>query len=78
MIEKLWSHPERQPYLLSESLTAARFALMVELFEEDGVRGARRYLDHLKMGTRSGWMAPIPGTQPGLPPRDQNVGRLST
>ncbi len=22
---------------------------MVELFEEDGVRGARRYLDHLKM-----------------------------
>ncbi|TQS57014.1 hypothetical protein DSN66_05570 [Salmonella enterica subsp. enterica serovar Typhimurium] len=25
------------------------FALMVELFEEDGVRGARRYLDHLKM-----------------------------
>lgn len=22
---------------------------MVELFEEDGVRGAKRYLDHLKM-----------------------------
>ena len=38
-----------QLYLLSELLTAARFCLMVELFEEDGVRGARRYLDHLKM-----------------------------
>lgn len=33
---------------------------MVELFEEDGVRGARRYLDHLKWSTPSGWMAPIP------------------
>lgn len=28
---------------------------MVELFEEDGVRGARRYLDHLKMEYASGW-----------------------
>ncbi|XPE60723.1 trehalase family glycosidase [Shigella flexneri] len=31
------------------------FALMVELFEEDGVRGARRYLDHLKWNMPSRW-----------------------
>ena len=35
-------------YYLSRSQPPV-FALMVELFEEDGVRGARRYLDHLKM-----------------------------
>ncbi|WP_058910462.1 alpha,alpha-trehalase [Entomohabitans teleogrylli] len=33
-------------YYLSRSQPPV-FALMVELFEEDGVRGARRYLDHL-------------------------------
>lgn len=46
---KLRSHPQRQPHLLFEPLATTGFALMVELFEEDGVRGARRYLDHLKM-----------------------------
>lgn len=35
-------------YYLSRSQPPV-FALMVELFEEDGVRGAKRYLDHLKM-----------------------------
>lgn len=34
-------------YYLSRSQPPV-FALMVELFEEDGVRGARRYLEHLK------------------------------
>ncbi len=46
---KLRPHPQRQPHLLFEPLATTGFALMVELFEEDGVRGARRYLDHLKM-----------------------------
>ena len=35
-------------YYLSRSQPPI-FALMVELFEEDGVRGAKRYLDHLLM-----------------------------
>jgi neutral trehalase len=41
-------------YYLSRSQPPV-FALMVELFEEDGVRGAKRYLDHLKM-EYSFWM----------------------
>lgn len=41
-------------YYLSRSQPPV-FALMVELFEEDGVRGAKRYLDHLRM-EYSFWM----------------------
>ena len=45
-----WGHIPNgnRTYYLSRSQPPV-FALMVELFEEDGVRGARRYLDHLKM-----------------------------
>lgn len=49
MIENYGHIPNgNRTYYLSRSQPPA-FALMVELFEEDGVRGARRYLDHLKM-----------------------------
>ena len=45
-----WGHIPNgnRTYYLSRSQPPV-FALMVELFEEDGVRGARRYLEHLKM-----------------------------
>lgn len=49
MIERYGHIPNgNRTYYLSRSQPPV-FALMVELFEEDGVRGARRYLDHLKM-----------------------------
>lgn len=49
MIEKYGHIPNgNRTYYLSRSQPPV-FALMVELFEEDGVRGARRYLDHLMM-----------------------------
>jgi alpha,alpha-trehalase len=49
MIETYGHIPNgNRTYYLSRSQPPV-FALMVELFEEDGVRGARRYLDHLKM-----------------------------
>lgn len=49
MIENYGHIPNgNRTYYLSRSQPPV-FALMVELFEEDGVRGARRYLDHLKM-----------------------------
>lgn len=48
MIENYGHIPNgNRTYYLSRSQPPV-FALMVELFEEDGVRGAR-YLDHLKM-----------------------------
>ena len=48
-IENYGHNPNgNRTYYLSRSQPPV-FALMVELFEEDGVRGARRYLDHLKM-----------------------------
>ncbi|CPR19655.1 alpha,alpha-trehalase [Brenneria goodwinii] len=47
MIETYGHIPNgNRTYYLSRSQPPV-FALMVELFEEDGVRGARRYLDHL-------------------------------
>ena len=49
MIERYGHIPNgNRTYYLSRSQPPV-FALMVELFEEDGVRGARRYLEHLKM-----------------------------
>jgi alpha,alpha-trehalase len=49
MIERYGHIPNgNRTYYLSRSQPPV-FALMVELFEEDGVRGARRYLDHLLM-----------------------------
>ncbi|MBB1202140.1 alpha,alpha-trehalase TreF [Enterobacteriaceae bacterium 89] len=55
MIERYGHIPNgNRTYYLSRSQPPV-FALMVELFEEDGVRGARRYLDHLKM-EYSFWM----------------------
>ncbi len=50
---------------------------MVELFEEDGVRGARRYLDHLKM-EYAFWMdgAESLALNPGLSPRCADAGRF--
>lgn len=49
LIERYGHIPNgNRTYYLSRSQPPV-FALMVELFEEDGVRGARRYLDHLKM-----------------------------
>ncbi|EPO3624866.1 alpha,alpha-trehalase [Salmonella enterica] len=49
MIENYGHIPNgNRTYYLSRSQPPV-FALMVELFEEDGVRGTRRYLDHLKM-----------------------------
>ena len=49
MIENYGHIPNgNRTYYLSRSQPPV-FALMVELFEEDGVRGARRYLEHLKM-----------------------------
>lgn len=49
MIENYGHIPNgNRTYYLSRSQPPV-FALMVELFEEDGVRGARRYLDHLLM-----------------------------
>ncbi|MCZ8626140.1 alpha,alpha-trehalase [Escherichia albertii] len=49
MIENYGHIPNgNRTYYLSRSQPPV-FALMVELFEEDGVRGARRYLSHLKM-----------------------------
>ena len=49
MIEMYGHIPNgNRTYYLSRSQPPV-FALMVELFEEDGVRGARRYLDHLLM-----------------------------
>ncbi|WNN50324.1 alpha,alpha-trehalase [Siccibacter colletis] len=49
MIETYGHIPNgNRTYYLSRSQPPV-FALMVELFEEDGVRGARRYLDHLLM-----------------------------
>ncbi|VTN02790.1 Cytoplasmic trehalase [Raoultella ornithinolytica] len=49
MIETYGHIPNgNRTYYLSRSQPPV-FALMVELFEEDGVRGARRYLDHLKL-----------------------------
>ncbi|MGL4726837.1 MAG: alpha,alpha-trehalase [Scandinavium sp.] len=49
MIERYGHIPNgNRTYYLSRSQPPV-FALMVELFEEDGVRGAKRYLDHLKM-----------------------------
>lgn len=55
MIERYGHIPNgNRTYYLSRSQPPV-FALMVELFEEDGVRGARRYLDHLKM-EHSFWM----------------------
>ncbi len=48
-------NPQRQPHLLFEPIATTGFCAMVELFEEDGVRGARRYLDHLKWNMPSGW-----------------------
>lgn len=48
MIETYGHIPNgNRTYYLSRSQPPV-FALMVELFEEDGVRGARRYLDHLR------------------------------
>lgn len=48
LIERYGHIPNgNRTYYLSRSQPPV-FALMVELFEEDGVRGARRYLDHLK------------------------------
>jgi alpha,alpha-trehalase len=48
MIEKYGHIPNgNRTYYLGRSQPPV-FALMVELFEEDGVRGARRYLDHLR------------------------------
>lgn len=76
MIENYGHIPNgNRTYYLSRSQPPV-FALMVELFEEDGVRGARRYLDHLKM-EYAFWMdgADSPYST-SLPPRDQNVGRL--
>ncbi|MEO3991535.1 alpha,alpha-trehalase [Pseudocitrobacter cyperus] len=55
MIERYGHIPNgNRTYYLSRSQPPV-FALMVELFEEDGVRGAKRYLDHLKM-EYSFWM----------------------
>ena len=49
MIERYGHVPNgNRTYYLSRSQPPV-FALMVELFEEDGVRGARRYLEHLKL-----------------------------
>ncbi|WP_312268442.1 alpha,alpha-trehalase [Pseudescherichia sp.] len=49
MIEKYGHIPNgNRTYYLSRSQPPV-FALMVELFEEDGVRGARRYYEHLLM-----------------------------
>ncbi|SNY71379.1 alpha,alpha-trehalase [Enterobacter sp. CC120223-11] len=49
MIERYGHIPNgNRTYYLSRSQPPV-FALMVELFEEDGVRGAKRYLDHLKL-----------------------------
>ncbi len=49
LIEKYGHIPNgNRTYYLSRSQPPV-FALMVELFEEDGVRGARRYLEHLIM-----------------------------
>jgi len=49
MIERYGHIPNgNRTYYLSRSQPPV-FALMVELFEEDGVRGARRYLEHLLM-----------------------------
>ncbi len=49
MIERYGHIPNgNRTYYLSRSQPPV-FALMVELFEEDGVRGARRYLEHLMM-----------------------------
>ncbi|MDU2544444.1 MAG: trehalase family glycosidase, partial [Klebsiella sp.] len=48
-------------YYLSRSQPPV-FALMVELFEEDGVRGAKRYLDHLKM-EHAFWMDGAPANE---------------
>ena len=49
LIERYGHIPNgNRTYYLSRSQPPV-FALMVELFEEDGVRGAKRYLDHLKM-----------------------------
>jgi alpha,alpha-trehalase len=55
MIERYGHIPNgNRTYYLSRSQPPV-FALMVELFEEDGVRGARRYLEHLKL-EYSFWM----------------------
>nr|WP_113866350.1 alpha,alpha-trehalase [Brenneria salicis]NMN91915.1 alpha,alpha-trehalase [Brenneria salicis ATCC 15712 = DSM 30166]RBP62865.1 alpha,alpha-trehalase [Brenneria salicis ATCC 15712 = DSM 30166]RLM30734.1 alpha,alpha-trehalase [Brenneria salicis ATCC 15712 = DSM 30166] len=55
MIETYGHIPNgNRTYYLSRSQPPV-FALMVELFEEDGVRGARRYLDHL-MKEYAFWM----------------------
>ncbi|WP_318377197.1 alpha,alpha-trehalase [Enterobacter sp.] len=55
MIERYGHIPNgNRTYYLSRSQPPV-FALMVELFEEDGVRGARRYLEHLLM-EYSFWM----------------------
>jgi len=49
MIEKYGHIPNgNRTYYLSRSQPPV-FALMVELFEEDGVRGAKRYYEHLLM-----------------------------
>lgn len=49
LIERYGHIPNgNRTYYLSRSQPPV-FALMVELFEEDGVRGAKRYLEHLKM-----------------------------
>ncbi len=56
LIERYGHIPNgNRTYYLSRSQPPV-FALMVELFEEDGVRGAKRYLEHLmKWSTPSGW-----------------------
>ncbi len=47
---------------------------MVELFEEDGVRGARRYLDHLKM-EYAFWMDGAESLIPNQAYRHVDTGR---
>ncbi|MGU0057675.1 trehalase family glycosidase [Enterobacter hormaechei] len=66
MIERYGHIPNgNRTYYLSRS-PSRPFALMVELFEEDGVRGAKRYLEHLKM-EYAFWMAGgIAAAQSGL------------
>ena len=62
-------------YYLSRSQPPV-FALMVELFEEDGVRGAKRYLDHLQM-EYSFWMDGAESLIPNLRLRGPTDNRVT-
>ena len=77
LIERYGHIPNgNRTYYLSRSQPPV-FALMVELFEEDGVRGAKRYLEHLKM-EYAFWMdgAELAAAQPGLSQCGAHAGWL--